>query len=405
MTHKTNIKSLKCEKLLNTSIESLFNAQEEFDISEFSLKTLEILMYLERKQYLEELKETSNDNKPDIGNGSYPRNFSCLSDKSLLISVPRTRSGSFSPILLTLLDKSKEAINRLALGLYRKGLSSRDISSVLQEFYGENISYSTISNMAKEFHALRKSWESTKLQKHYKVIYLDCLYQTLRRDDSYSKEAIHVVFGVRDDNYRELLYLNVNPTESSNSWEEVLLYLKEKRAIESIDLAVADGINGLEDKLFKIFPGSKLQKCVTHKKRNILLKTRPKDKREMADDLKEVFDNFDKDSSLTKAMEKVKKFKEKWVKKYPNLRFFQKSTMEYYFTYVSYPAAVRKFIYTSNAIENLNKQIRKATKHKISFENEDRLIDYVFVVIKDFEKNNWKKYPATCFSNWAKSQA
>ena len=395
MTNLESIKKQKCYKLLTSSLENLYNNQEEFDITDFSLKTLEILMNLERKQYMLELSESG---KKDIGNGTYPRNFSCLSDKSLMINVPRTRSGAFSPVLLTLLDKSKETINRLALGLYKKGLSTRDISNILEEFYGENISYVKISNLAEEFHDLRLSWEKEKLDSFYKVIYCDCQYQSLRRGDSYSKEAIHVIYGVDKDNYRKLLHLSVNPTEGSSSWEIALNDIKN-RGVDNIDLAIADGINGLEDKLFKIFPGSNLQKCITHKKRNILLKTRPKEKREMADNLKDVFNNFEKDDTIKSAKNKLLSFINKWKDKYPNIEnFFKDHIIDYYFTYISYDHNIRKYIYTSNGIENLNRQIRKATKHKSTFEKEERLLDYVFVVVKDYEKNNWSKYPVSHFS-------
>lgn len=399
MQLQESIKQQKCYKLLNSSIENLYNNQEEFDITEFSLKTLEILMHLERRQYIEEIKEIG---KKDIGNGTYPRNFSCLSDKALMINVPRTRSGAFSPVLLTLLDKSKETINRLALGLYKKGLSTRDISSLLEEFYGENISYVKISNLAEEFHHLRKSWEGEKLDSFYKTIYCDAQYQSLRRGNSYSKEAIHLIYGVDEHNYRRLLHLSVNPTEGAHSWELALKDIK-KRGVEKIDLAIADGITGLEDKLFQIFPNSNLQKCVVHKKRNILLKTRPKEKREMADDLKYVFDNFNESDTVNKAKNKLESFIAKWKDKYPNIRnFFNDNVVDYYFTYVNYDHNIRKYIYTSNGIENLNRQIRKATKHKVTFEKEERLLDYVFVVIKDYERNNWSKYPVSHFSQMKK---
>ena len=360
-----SLKKQKCFNLLSTSIENLYKTQEEFDITEFSLKTIEILMQLERAQYLSELKTTG---KKDIGNGTYPRNFSCLSDKSLLINVPRTRTGAFSPVALVLLDKSKETINRLALGLYKKGLSTRDISSILEEFYGENISHSKISQLAEEFHALRKAWESEKLDKKFRLIYCDAQYQSLRRGDSYSKEAVHLIYGLDDNNYRKLLHISVNPTESSNSWSAALTDIKN-RGVEQVELVIADGVKGLEDKIEAIFPGARLQKCVTHKKRNILLKTRPKKKKEMAEDLKGLFNNFDKDDTKEKAKEKVKEFIQKWEPKYSTIKnHFAEDELDYYFTYVEYDPKIRRYIYTSNGIENLNRQVRKATKHKVTFE-------------------------------------
>ena len=195
-----------------------------------------------------------------------------------------------------------------------------------------------------------------------------------------------------------MLHLSVNPTESAASWRLSLEDLK-KRGVEEIDLVIADGVQGLEGEVFKIFPGSNLQKCVTHKKRGILLRTRPKEKQEMSEDLKEVFDNFDKDSSIGGAKDKLERYIRKWESKYPGIRrHFGEEIVDYYFTYLQYEASIRRYLYTSNGIENLNRQIRKATKHKVSFEKEDRLLDYIFVVVKDYERNNWGKYPVSHFS-------
>ena len=197
--------------------------------------------------------------------------------------------------------------------------------------------------------------------------------------------------------------LSVNPTESANSWEEVLKDLKEKRGVEKIDLIIADGLPNLEDKIHQYYPKAIFQKCVIHKQRQILLKTRPKEKAEMADDLKHLFDNFDNDSTIENAKNKLEIFINKWKVKYPNLKnHFNEGVIDYYFSYIKFNKEVRRSIYTTNGIENLNKQIRKATRNKLSFEKEGRLIDYIFIVIKDFEEKNWQKYPVHLFKNWSK---
>ena len=146
--------------------------------------------------------------------------------------------------------------------------------------------------------------------------------------------------------------------------------------------------------LVRVYPGSKFQKCVVHKMRQILKKTRPKDKAEMASDLKNLFDNFMQDSTTENALEKLEKFKNKWRKKYSNIdSYFNEGVVEYYFTYIQFDEKVRRMIYTTNSIENLNRIIRKGTKNKLSFESPDNLLDYVFMIIKDFEERNWMKYP------------
>jgi transposase-like protein len=194
----------------------------------------------------------------------------------------------------------------------------------------------------------------------------------------------------------ELLALSINPSESANEWGEIFDDLKKKRGIKNIDLIVADGLAGLENEVHRVFPESRFQKCVVHKMRNILNKTRPKDKAEMALDLKELFDNFNESDTITNALTEVEKFIDKWKTKYPKIdRFFKEGKIEYYFTYIHFHPIVRRMIYTTNSIENLNRVIRKATKNKLSFEKPEYLLDYVFMIIKEFEEKNFQKYPVS----------
>ena len=394
-------KTDKYLKLLSSGINHLWNNSEGIGIDKFVINTLEILMLLEREEYLKQLNLVNKD-MFDKGNGSYLRSFKSLSKNNLTINIPRTRSGEFKPLVIEILKQNQEQINELALLLYQKGLSTRDTSDIMKKFFNEDISYATISNLASNFSELRALWENSKLDEYYKVIYCDAIYMTLRRDDSYSKEAVHIIYGVKENNKRELLSLEVNPTESSNSWD---LYLQklQNRGIKKIDLIVADGLQGLEGKIHYIFPQADFQKCVIHKIRSILLGTRPKDKEELSEDIKNVFDNFDKNSTIKKAQEKLENFILKWKIKYPQIRrYFNEGVIDYYFTYILYHQDVRRMIYTTNSIENLNKQIRKSTKNKLSFEKYDRLLDYVFMVIKDFEEKNWLRHPVYLYKKWGK---
>lgn len=259
-----------------------------------------------------------------------------------------------------------------------------------------------IGELLKVFNKFRLAWQNSQLESHYKVVFSDVIFITVRRGSSYSKEGVYVLYGVRDDNRRELLALESNPTEGSFFWGDILQDLK-KRGVTSIDLLVADGIQGLEDELMKQYPQALFQKCVIHKMRNILNKIRPKEKLEVAEDLKKVFDNFDKDSTLHDAQHKVTVFINTWKDRYPTIeRFFNEDTIDYYFTYIKYDYRVRRMIYTSNSIENINRAIRKATKNKLSFESHTRLLDYVFMVVKEFEEKNLMKFPVTNYKYFAK---
>jgi transposase-like protein len=385
-------------KILLLGLKNLRKSLTGFSLDQFVISTLEMLMYLERDEYLEELNK--RERSKDKGNGTYLRSFKSFSRNALVIRIPRTRYTDFKPLVLEFLKYSQEQVNELVLKLYRKGLTTRDISDILKNFFGEEMSYAQVSNLAEKFNEARKTWEKIPLDSYYKVIYCDALYMTLRRGKSYSKEAVHIIYGIRSDNKRELLSLSVFPTETRQTWAECLSTLKS-RSIEKVDLVVADGIKGFEDEVHKYFPGTLFQKCVLHKMRNVLNKIRPKDKKEVTRDLKEVFNNFDSHSSTTQAFEKLERFIDKWKSCYPQLkRYFADDTIEYYFSYIKFPYSFRKMIYTTNSIENLNKKIRKATKNKQSFEKADRLLDYLFIIIKDFEYENWMKYPLSAFVGW-----
>ena len=396
---KKEVRLQKCQKIIEAGIVNLFNSQDVMDVDKFALSTIETLMLIEREEYLKNIKKGE-----DIGNGTYARSFKSLSKSNLTINIPRTRNGDFKPITIELLTKGQEQVNELALELYKNGLSTRSVSKILKNFFNEDISFTKVSELAEEFNKVRKVWESKKLDSYYKVIYANALFQSLRRKDSYSKEALHIIIGVKEDNSKEVLYLGINPTESSNSWEEAFENIKI-RGVQDVDLIVADGLTGMEDVVHKLFPNTDFQKCVIHKMRNVMLKIRPKEKEELGADIKEVFNNFSENSTQEKAIIKLDNFLNKWKIKYPNInRFFANDVKEFYFTYVRYPLAVRRSIYTTNPIENLNRQIRKATKNKYSFEKESRLLDYVFIVVKDFEIQNWQKYPVNLFANWQKEE-
>ena len=381
----------KTNKILESSLKNLRNSLTSLSLDQFLASTIDSLMEIERGEYLEQAKDPES--VKDKGNGFYGRAFNSLSKNCLKIHVPRTRTGDFSPDTLELVKISQEQVNELCLSLYKKGMTSRDISDLMREMFGEGVSATKVTNLSKVFRQFREAWENSKLEKHYLVMFCDCIFVTVRRGDNYSREAVYVSYGVREDLKREVLSLSINPTESSLEWGEIWEKLKI-RGVEKIDLIIADGISGLEEEVARLFPNSKFQKCVVHKMRNILNKTRPQDKKEMAEDLKKVFDNFDDNATVQKALQKVDGLCQKWKEKYPHLdRFWRDEIIEYYFTYIQFHPKVRRMIYTTNSIENLNRAIRKATKNKLSFESPDNLLDYVFMVIKEFEEKNFMKYP------------
>lgn len=389
----------KTTKLLEKSIKSLRENLDSLSMDKFVATTIEALMTIERDEYLDKV----NNPKEDKGNGYYGRAMKTLSNNSLLVHIPRTRTGLFSPATLELLKINREKVDEIALSLYKRGMTSQDIQSFLDEVFEEGMSPSKISNLAEVFNKFRKGWQEAKLEKYYKVVFGDVIFVTVKRGNEYTKEGVFVAYGVREDNHRELLVLELNPTESAQFWGDLLKDLRDKRGVERIDLFVADGLENLESEVLKVYPDTDFQKCVVHKMRNILNRTAPKDKDEVAKDLKHIFDNFGEDATLEKALKKVDWFLDKWKFKYPNFKnHFRSGNIEYYFTYIKFDPAVRRMIYTTNSLENLNRQIRKTTRNKLSFESPDRLLDYLFMVIKEFEEKNYMKYPVSNYKYFKK---
>lgn len=388
--------------VIMASLKNLKSAMgEKLSFEKFVAASVESIMMLEREEYLREL---TTEGVRDKGNGFYKRLFESFKTHNLRIQIPRTRSGTFQPDSMQLVKLSEEERNQFCLELYKKGMSSRDIEDVMKSFFGNSISPTSITNMAKGFRKIREAWDNSPLEKHYLFVYFDVLFITVRRGNSYSKEGVYIAYGVREDLKRELLILEVNPTESATMWERYINKLKT-RGVEAVDLFIGDGLIGMEDVVMKTYPQARFQKCVVHKMRNILNTTRPKDKAAVAEDLKELLNNFDATATEDRCKEKVKTFVTKWKPLYSQIgRYFREETIDYYFTYIHFPAEIRRMIYTTNSIENLNRVIRKATKNKLSFESPENALDYIFIVIKEFEESNWMKYAVSSFQNYQFTQ-
>ena len=386
--------------ILKTNINNLRNSFSMLSLDKFVVTAIETLMQIERHEYLTSLTDKQGDY--DKANGYYSRLFRSLQNSSLMINIPRVRSSQFSPLALELIKLNKDQVNHLALSLYKKGMTARDIESLLKNCFAESLSHTSINKLAKEFSLLRQAWEDQKLDKYYKVIYCDVVFITVRRNDSYSKEGVYISYGVKTNNKRELLSLDINPTESANIWGDQFERLKEK-GVKQVDLIISDELTGMKAQVNKHFPKVDYQICLVHKYRSVLKKIRVKDKKQVVADLKQVFNNFSETTNLKQAKQKLKQFLNKYKKNYPNLkRHFPNEKIENYFAYIKFNSEVRRLIYTTNSIENLNRAIRKATKNKLSFESPNYLLDYVFMVIKDFEDKNWAKYPVSQFNNFRK---
>ena len=282
--------------------------------------------------------------------------------KMLELRVPRTRSGNFHPLLMSILRDQEEESRKLAFELYGSGLTTSQVGSLFDKLYGRHYSKSSVSRMFDYAREEVKGWLMRQLDDYYPVIYVDAMFWSTRRDDSVSKEAYYSVLGVRADRRREVLAIVNAPTESAGGWEEVFKGLKT-RGVRQIGLLVADGLLGLETAAARVFGRLDFQKCVVHLERNVISKVKPSDKKAVGEGLREVFATDKKEDSVERGWVRWEDFIDKWKKRYPSLKgYLDRTAYLQHFTYLNYHHKTRSMIYSTNWAERLNRDFKRVLK-------------------------------------------
>lgn len=323
-------------------------------------------MLSERSDYLQH----SEANK---GNGY--RNGSVFGyGHQIELKIPRDRLSEFTPVILALFREQESYLKEVSFQLYSKGLTTRDISDVMDTIYGKHYSKSSISNISQSFYEQMASWRNRTLDTHYLAIYIDGLFVKVKRSQSYQNECFYIILGLREDYTREIIGVVNFPTESATSWDIVLSDLQD-RGVESIGLIVSDGIKGLENSITKNFPNTPHQKCTVHLMRHLMSYVRPEDKQELAADIKAVLAPDRVNYNFTQAYEALLQLADKWNHKYKSLRnYIYKLEAQPYFTYLDYSIHIRRMIYTTNWIERFNKSCRRTLKIRGAFPNQDSVL-------------------------------
>jgi putative transposase len=358
---------------------------------------LELLM----KMVLETLMKSERElhrlsNPTDYANGYRPRKTNAFG-KEIALKVPRTRSGSFYPVLLSVINDEQEEQRKLIFSLYSKGLTTEQVSDIYDELYGKTYSKQQISYLMKDSKAEIDLWLKRGLDEHYLAFYIDATFVHTRRDHSVSKEGYFTILGVKEDGSREVLSIVNHPTEGALLWENELNALKA-RGVKSVGLIVSDGLTSIENAIAKAFPGSKHQLCVVHFKRNILA-VFPKTKRsDVAAKLNEIFPMETKSTSPIDAFKKLCNFVEANEKSYPALAAFKNERNIAYFTYLEYPTEIQRMIYSTNWIERLNRDYKRVLKMRGAMPTASSVISLMGAVALEKEDKTYK-YPVHAFKN------
>ncbi|MEM5781334.1 MAG: IS256 family transposase, partial [Lawsonibacter sp.] len=300
----------------------------------------------------------------------------------LELAIPRDRKGEFAPQIVkknqtTLSGDIEEKI----LSMYAKGMTTGDIEAHIREIYGLEVSDTTISRVTDKILPVVKEWQMRPLEEIYAVVFLDAVHFHVRSEGQIVKKAVYVAIGVQMDGVRDVLGMWVGENESAKFWLGILNGLKN-RGVADILIACVDGLTGFISAIEAVFPQTEIQQCVIHQIRNSTKFVSYKDIKALMADLKQVYAAVDEQTALYQ----LDAFDEKWGGKYPKIALSWRANWANLSMYFKYPQEVRTLIYTTNAIENFNRQLRKVTKSKSVFPTDDSLLKMLYLAMIDITK-------------------
>lgn len=297
------------------------------------------------------------------------------------IDVPRDRTGDFEPKIVKKNQRDVSSIDDQVLSMYAKGMSVRDIQDHLNNLYGIEVSPTMISNITDKIMPVITEWQYRPLESIYAHVVLDAIHYKVRQDGKIVNKAVYIVIGVNLDGFKEVLGMWVGESETSKFWLKVLSDLKN-RGVEDILIASIDGLPGFKDAIQVTFPNTEIQRCVIHVIRNSTRYLSYKDRKAFVADLKPVYTAVDE----TQALEALSFLEEKWGEKYYIAIKPWKDHWNEIATMFKYPADIRRLIYTTNAIESFNRQLRKVTKSKSIFPTDESLLKMLYLANVDITK-------------------
>ena len=298
------------------------------------------------------------------------------------VAVPRDRKGKFEPQLLKKNQTSiSQDIEEKILSMYAKGMTTGDIEAHIQDIYGVDVSDTTVSRITDKILPVAKEWQQRPLEAVYAVVFLDAIHYHVRSEGHIVKKAVYIAIGIDLDGHKDVLGMWVGENESAKYWATVLNSLRN-RGIEDIFIACTDNLCGFSTAIEAVFPKTEIQNCIIHQIRNSSKYVSYKDLKALMADLKAVYAAVDEDAALMA----LDTFSEHWDKKYPTISQFWRANWANLSTYFKFPQELRRLIYTTNAIEGFNRQLRKVTKAKSVFPTDESLFKMLYLAMMDITK-------------------
>ena len=309
------------------------------------------------------------------------------------IKVPQDRNSDFEPQIVRKYQSSSNEIEDKILMMYARGMTVRDIEESLKEMYGADISSSLISQITDKIIPEVEAWQSRSLEEVYPIVFLDAIHYKVRDEGVVKSKAAYIILGINQVGKSDILGIWINESEGANFWAQVIAEL-QNRGVKDILIACMDGLTGFPEAMRSHFPNVTIQKCIVHQIRNSLRYIASKNQKEFIADLQLVYKAPTKD----KAESELLNLSEKWGKKYPLVIQSWEKNWGDLSAYFVFPEEIRKLIYTTNRVENFNRQLRKVTKNRSVFPTDQALQKLLYLATKDIMRK-WN----SPLQNWGRT--
>lgn len=330
----------------------------------------------------------------NTGNSRNGKTYKTLKNDNgeIELTVPRDRNGTFDPVIVKKYERTLGPIEDKIISMYAKGMTTRDIQSHVQEFYGLDISASLVSQITDKIIDLAKQWHNRPLEPVYPIVFFDAIHYKVTNEGKVTNKAAYTCLALDITGRKDLLGLWISEAEGANFWLGVLTELKN-RGVNDILIACVDGLTGFPEAINTVFPGTEVQLCIIHLIRNTLRYIASKDQKSFMKELRQVYSAPTEEAALI-ALDRLE---DNWAKKYSLSIRTWRQNWAHASTFFKYPDKIRKIIYTTNAVEAVHRQFRKVTKAKSIFPNDDSLKKMLYLAYRDISKK-WTVMPV---QNWS----
>ena len=301
---------------------------------------------------------------------------------NMQIQIPRDINGEFEPVIVKKHERVlNNSVQDMIISMYAKGMSTGDINKHMNKIYGLEISNEMVSRITDKVLPVAKEWQNRPLNEFYAILYLDGIVFNVIQDSRIVKKTAYVITAINIDGNRDVLGIWIGEAESAKFWMSVMVDIKN-RGVNDILIACVDGLKGFEEAITSVFPNTEIQQCIVHQIRTSCKFVNWKDRKSFCKDMRLIYTAPNEEAGLC-ALEK---FEEIWGSKYQYAIKSWRNNWKRLSTFFKYPDEIRKIIYTTNAIENLNRNLRKVTKNKSSFPTDDSLFKILYLIISDLSE-------------------